>query len=74
MTQVRLDRRNHDARFDCRESDAARRQPHPRIDDDPFVQDAIQDVHLRGLARWLSLKQSHIGCWERRVQARTPSH
>ena len=44
VLQVRVDRRDDDARFDGDQVDADQRDAHPGVDDDALVQDAIQNV------------------------------
>ena len=44
MFQIRGDRCDHNARVHRHEFDAADRQPEPRIQDDSFVKNSIEDV------------------------------
>ena len=44
VLQIRVNRRNDDARFDRDQVDADQRDPDPRVDDDALVQDAIENV------------------------------
>jgi hypothetical protein len=43
--EVRLDRRDHNARFDGHEIDSYKRDANPGVDDDALVEDAIENIN-----------------------------
>src|SRR6185369_4512128 len=51
VLEVRVDRRNHDARFDRNQIDSDQRNSNPRVDHDSLVEYAIEYINQR-TATW----------------------
>src|SRR5690349_10755907 len=49
VPEIGRDRRDHDPSFNGQKIDADERYAHPRIDDDPFVEHAIEHVDDAGI-------------------------
>src|SRR5579864_3713141 len=58
VAQIGIERSDHDAGFDGDQVNAHQRDANPRVDDDAFVEDTIEDVDEAGAA-WGSFNWGH---------------
>src|SRR6185503_7707487 len=59
VPQVGVDGGDDDARFDRDQVDANERHAHPRVDDDSFVQDAVEYID-EARATWTAFNDRHL--------------